>query len=58
MYIDREADLDKALAIAYSKRAISAACNPAAETLLVHQPIAARFLPQMIARFRTAGVAV
>ena len=58
VYIDREADLGKALAIAYdSKVQYPAACN-SAETLLVHQLIAARFLPQMIARFQAAGVTV
>jgi len=58
VYIDLSADLLKALAIAFdSKVQYPAACN-AAETLLVHQQIADRFLPPMIARFRTAGVEV
>jgi glutamate-5-semialdehyde dehydrogenase len=58
VYVDRAADLDKALAVAYdSKVQYPAACN-SAETLLVHQQIAARFLPQMIARFQSADVTV
>jgi len=56
VYVDRAADVDKALAIAFdSKVQYPAACN-AMETLLVHEEAAARFLPDMIARFNTAGV--
>ena len=58
VYVDRAADLPKAFAIAFdSKVQYPAACN-AAETLLVHEQIAERFLPEMIARFRAAGVEV
>jgi glutamate-5-semialdehyde dehydrogenase len=58
VYIDRDADPGKALAIVYdSKVQYPAACN-SAETLLVHQLIAARFLPQMIASLQAAGVTV
>jgi len=58
VYVDRAADLDKALAIAFdSKVQYPAACN-AMETLLVHEQVAGRFLPDMIARFRTTGVEV
>jgi glutamate-5-semialdehyde dehydrogenase len=56
--VDRSADLTKAFAIAFdSKVQYPAACN-AAETLLVHEQIAGRFLPEMIARFRAAGVEI
>lgn len=58
VYVDRSADLPKALRIAFdSKVQYPAACN-AAETLLVHEQIAERFLPEMIKRFRAAGVEV
>jgi glutamate-5-semialdehyde dehydrogenase len=58
VYVDRAADLRKALAIALdSKVQYPAACN-AMETLLVHEQVAERFLPEMIARFRTDGVEV
>jgi glutamate-5-semialdehyde dehydrogenase len=58
VYVDRAADLSKALAVAFdAKVQYPAVCN-AVETLLVHSEIAQRFLPEMIARFRAAGVEV
>ncbi len=58
VYIDAAADLKKAYDVAYdSKVQYPAACN-AAETLLVHEAIANAFLPEMIARFKSAGVEV
>lgn len=58
VYIDRAADLSKALAVSFdAKVQYPAVCN-AAETLLVHQDIAAAFLPEMLARFAAAGVEV
>jgi glutamate-5-semialdehyde dehydrogenase len=56
VYVDRAADLKKALGITFdSKVQYPAVCN-AAETLLVHQEIAAVFLPEMFSQFKTAGV--
>jgi glutamate-5-semialdehyde dehydrogenase len=56
VYVDRAADLGKALAVAYdSKVDYPAACN-AAETLLVHEEIAAEFLPQAAQKLRHADV--
>lgn len=47
LYIDKAADIDKAVNIALdSKTHYPAACN-AIETLLVHQEIASNFLPQL-----------
>src|SRR5919197_2385569 len=58
VYIDRAADLRKAVAIALdSKTQYPAACN-AAETLLIHEEIAPRLLPGLIASLRSAGVEV
>lgn len=58
VYVDRAADLEKAEAIAFdAKVQYPAACN-AAETLLVDEAIAERFMPGMIRRFKAAGVEV
>jgi glutamate-5-semialdehyde dehydrogenase len=58
VYVDRAADLNKALDIAFdSKVQYPAACN-AIETLLVHQDFAPRFLPELIRRLQAAGVEV
>src|SRR5213075_500333 len=55
VYVDRAADFNKALNIAFdSKMQYPAACN-AMETLLVHEEIAPSFLPDMIGRFQGAG---
>jgi len=56
VYVDREADLAKAVEIVVdSKVQYPAACN-AVETLLVHEDIAAEFLPRAIAALRDRGV--
>ena len=58
VYVDRAADLAKALNVAFdSKVQAPAVCN-AAETLLVHQDVAAEFLPLIVAKLRDAGVEV
>jgi glutamate-5-semialdehyde dehydrogenase len=56
VYIDRHADIGKAIEISYdAKVQYPAVCN-AAETLLVHQAIAPRFLPPLVARLWEAKV--
>jgi len=51
LYIDAEADLSMALAIAYdAKTQYPAACN-AVETILVHRHVAAPFIPALRQRF-------
>jgi glutamate-5-semialdehyde dehydrogenase len=56
LYIDRTADLAKAIPIAVdSKTQYPAACN-AIETLLVHQEVAAMALPEIIQALEVKGV--
>jgi glutamate-5-semialdehyde dehydrogenase len=58
VYVDRAADLEKAIDIAYdAKVQYPAVCN-AAETLLVHQAIAEKFLPQVVAKLKGAKVEI
>jgi glutamate-5-semialdehyde dehydrogenase len=58
VYVHSDADLQKAIDVAYdSKVQYPAVCN-AMETLLVHEEIAPTFLPLMIEEFRKAGVEV
>jgi glutamate-5-semialdehyde dehydrogenase len=58
VYVHNDADLQKAIDVAYdSKVQYPAVCN-AMETLLVHESIAPVFLPLMVAEFRKAGVEV
>ncbi|MEW5947193.1 MAG: glutamate-5-semialdehyde dehydrogenase [bacterium] len=56
VYVDERADIETALKVCFdAKVQYPAVCN-AMETLLVHEKIAARFLPPMVARLRDAGV--
>jgi glutamate-5-semialdehyde dehydrogenase len=56
LYVDAAADPQQALRLAVdAKTQYPAACN-AIETLLVHQQIAARFLPQAVEALAAAGV--
>ena len=58
VYVHSDADLQKALDVAYdSKVQYPAVCN-AMETLLVHRDIAPAFLPRLIEEYRKAGVEV
>lgn len=56
VYVDRAADLDKAVSIIVNaKTSRPAVCN-AAETLLVHREVAPRFLPRAAAALAEYGV--
>ena len=56
VYVDKDADLDKAIPILLnSKTHRPSVCN-AAETLLIHESIAAQFLPTAISALHEAGV--
>ena len=58
VYVDRAADLDKALAIVLNaKTHRTSVCN-AAESLLVHADVAAAFLPRVVAALQDAGVTI
>ena len=58
VYVDRAADLDKALAIVLnSKTHRTSVCN-AAESLLVHADVAEVFLPRVVAALQAAGVQI
>lgn len=55
-YVDKYADLNKAIGISFdAKCQYPAVCN-AVETLLVHKDIAKEFLPRMIEKFKKANV--
>lgn len=58
VYVDRAADLDKALAIVLNaKTHRTSVCN-AAESLLVHADIAETFVPRVVRALQEAGVTV
>jgi len=56
VFVDRDADLEMAADVAFdAKVQYPAVCN-AVETLLVHESVAADFLPGMVDRYEDAGV--
>jgi glutamate-5-semialdehyde dehydrogenase len=56
VFVDRDADLEMAEDVAVdAKVQYPAVCN-AVETLLVHESVAADFLPDVVARYEDAGV--
>ena len=58
VYVDRAADLDKALAIVLNaKTQRTSVCN-AAESLLVHASVAGSFLPRVVPALQDAGVTI
>jgi glutamate-5-semialdehyde dehydrogenase len=58
VFVDRVANVNKAVAVTLdSKVQYPAACN-SVETLLVHKDVAAAFLPRMVAELRKANVEI
>ncbi|MDW6062789.1 glutamate-5-semialdehyde dehydrogenase [Streptomyces sp. FXJ1.4098] len=58
VYVDAQADLDMAVEILVNSKAQRPSVCNAAETLLVHQDIAAEFLPRALDALAEAGVTV
>ena len=56
VYVDAEADLDKALAIAENAKVQRPGVCNAMETLLVHRAVADAFIPRAVERLRAHGV--
>jgi glutamate-5-semialdehyde dehydrogenase len=57
-YVDEDADLDMAQAIAYNAKVQRPGVCNAMETLLVHQGVAEWFLPPMLDKLKAAGVEI
>ena len=58
VYIDKDADLDKAVAILLNSKAQRVSVCNAAETVLVHRDVADAFLPRALAALKEAGVTI
>jgi len=58
VFVDRSADLRKAEEIVFNAKVQRPSVCNAAEKLLVHRSIAAKFLPRVAARLRPAGVEI
>ena len=58
VYVDSDAALEMAERICYNAKVQRPSVCNAMETLLVHEAIAPKFLPAMIAKFREAGVEI
>jgi glutamate-5-semialdehyde dehydrogenase len=58
VYVDRDADLDQALAIVMNAKTDRPSVCNAAESLLVHADVADEFLPRVVSALQDAGVTV
>ena len=56
IYVDKDADIRKAVDICYDAKCQYAAVCNAMETLLVHKKIAGRFLPLIARKYKKSGV--
>lgn len=57
-YVDESADLDMAYEICFNAKVQRAGVCNSMETMLVSSKIAAKFLPEMVRRFKEAGVEI
>lgn len=55
-YIDKDADISKAVKIAYNAKVQRPGVCNAMETLLIHRDIAGKVLPQLVKKYAEAGV--
>ncbi len=58
VYVDKDADLDKAYPIVFNAKVQRPSVCNAAETLLVHRDVAALFMPGMLDQLQKAGVEI
>ncbi|MBI5573155.1 MAG: glutamate-5-semialdehyde dehydrogenase [Elusimicrobia bacterium] len=58
IYVDKYADIEKAIKISFNAKVQRPGVCNAMETLLVHKEIAEKFLPIMIAEYKKAGVEI
>jgi len=58
VYVDSEASLEMAERICFNAKVQRPSVCNAMETLLVHEAIAPKFLPPMVAKYRAAGVEI
>jgi glutamate-5-semialdehyde dehydrogenase len=56
VYIDKDADLNEAISIAFNAKTYRYGICGAMETLLIHEEIAAKILPELNSKFLDAGV--
>jgi glutamate-5-semialdehyde dehydrogenase len=56
VYIDKDADLDEAISIAFNAKTYRYGICGAMETLLIHEEIATKILPELSSKFLDAGV--
>lgn len=56
VYIDKDADLDDAISIAFNAKTYRYGICGAMETLLIHEEIATKILPELSSKFLDAGV--
>ncbi|HAX61790.1 MAG TPA: glutamate-5-semialdehyde dehydrogenase [Elusimicrobia bacterium] len=58
VYVDKYADIKKAIKISFNAKVQRPGVCNAMETLLVHKDIAEKFLPKMISEYKKAGVEI